>query len=97
MKDRGSSVIVEVATLNLPRLENPLGWDRWLSGLSVPAAAQPSKSAHRSRTQINPGHAPPESKPGHGGAVAPAAQTRLYPPPGESVPGDEKAGNVPCF
>ena len=33
-------------------------------------------------------------KPGHGGAVAPAAAAGLYPPPGEPVPGYAQAGAV---
>ena len=48
-------------------------------GLPVPAASQPSKPAHRSGAEADPGYAPPQSQPGHGGTVAPAAPARLYP------------------
>ena len=61
-------------------LESPLGWNGAVPVLPVPAASQPSQPAHGSRAEADPGHAPPQSKPGHGGTVAPAAETRLYPP-----------------
>ena len=40
-------------------LEGPLGWECGVPGLSVPAAPQPPKPAHRGRTEVDPGHAPP--------------------------------------
>src|SRR5699024_9018353 len=66
-----------------------------IPGLPVPAAPQPSKPAHRGGDEADPGHAPPQSESGYGGVVAPAAAARLHPPPGEPVPGNEKAGAVP--
>ena len=77
-------------------LEGALGWNRGIPGLPVPAAPQPSQPAHRSVTQADPGHAPQEPPPRHGGTVAPAAVAGLHPPSGEPVPGDEKAGPVPA-
>lgn len=68
-------------------LEGPLGWERGIPGLPVPAASQPSQPAHRGGAEADPGYAPPQSKPGHGGTVAPAAEAGLHPPPGELVPG----------
>ena len=67
-------------------LEGPLGWERGIPGLPVPAAPQPSQPAHRRGAEADPGHAPPQSRLGHGGAVAPAAEAGLQPPPGEPVP-----------
>ena len=48
-----------------------------IPGLPVPAAPQPSKPAHRSGAEADPGYAPPQSQPGHGGAVAQAAAEGL--------------------
>ena len=76
-------------------LESTLGWNGGVFGLSVQTAPQPSQSAHRGGDEADSGHAPPQSKSGYGGAVAPAAATGLHPPPGEPVPGNEKAGAVP--
>ena len=45
--------------------------------------------------KLIPGHAPPQSKAGYGGAVVPAAAAGLHPPPGEPVPGNEKLGLFP--
>ena len=75
-------------------LEGTLGWDRAVPGLPVPAATQPSKPAHGGGTEADPGHAPQEPSPWHGGAVAPPASERLHPPPGEPVPCHEEAGPV---
>ena len=74
-------------------LETTLGRHARVLGLLVPAAPQPPKSAHRSGAQADPGSQ--ESYAGHGGAVAPAAATGLYPSSEEPVPGDEKAGAIP--
>ena len=76
-------------------LEETLGRDTGVISLPVPAAPQPSQSAHGSGVEADPGHAPQEPPPRHGGAVAPSAAARLHPPPGEPVPGHEKAGPVP--
>src|SRR5699024_12173963 len=73
-------------------LEGQVGWERGISGLPVSAASQPSQPAYGGRAEADPGYAPPQSKPGHGGTVAPAAETRLYPPPGEPGPDDAQAG-----
>ena len=71
-------------------------WDgsAGISCLPVQDASQPSQPAHRGRAEADPGYAPPESQPGHGGTVAPAAPTGLYPPSGESVPGHAENGPV---
>lgn len=76
-------------------LEGALGWNRGIPGLPVPAATQTPEPAYRGRAEADPGHAPQEPPPRHGGTVAPAAAAWLYPPPGEPVPGHEKAGAVP--
>ena len=75
-------------------LESTLGWNGRVFGLSVQTAPQPSQPAHRGGAEADPGHAPQESKAGHGGTVAPAVSTRIHPPSGKPVPGDEKAGPV---
>ena len=75
-------------------LEEPLGRHARVIGLLVPAATPPSQPAHTGGAEADPGHAPQESKAGHGGTVAPAVSTRIHPPSGKPVPGDEKAGPV---
>ena len=139
MKDRASSVIVEVADNNCTRgdhilheqeyntghgisaipdeicreirrqpsqpevqqepvvhllLEGPVGRHGRIFELSVPAAPQSSEPAHIRGTQAHPGHAPPQSKPWYGRAMAQAAAAGLYPPPGEFVPGHAETGVV---
>ena len=61
----------------------------------VPSAPQPSQSAHRGGDEADSGHAPPQSQPGHGGAVGTGCGSGLHPPPGEPVPGNEKLGLFP--
>ena len=77
-------------------LEGALGWHTGVIGVPLPAAPQPSQPAHRGGAEADLGHAPEKSQVGYGGAVAPAAAARLHPPPGEPVPGNEKAGAVPA-
>ena len=76
-------------------LESLLGWKRGIPGLPVPTAPQTSQPARRGGAEADPGHAPPQSRPEYGGIVAPAAATRLHPPPEEPVPGDEETGTIP--
>ncbi len=44
--------------------------------------------------KLDPRYAPPESRAGPGGIVAPTATARLYPPAGEFVPGAAQTGPV---
>ena len=68
-------------------------WNPW--PLPVPASSQSPKPAHRGRTEAHPGYAKAESNTGNGGTLAPASQTRVYPPSGKPVPDYAQAGNVP--
>lgn len=57
-------------------------WDGMgIFALSVPAAPQPPQPAHGGGAEADPGHAPPQPLSWHGGAMAPAAASGLYPPP----------------
>ena len=75
-------------------LEGPLGRDRAVSGLPVPAAPQPSQPAYGGGAEADSGHAPQEPPPRHGGTVAPSAPERVYPSPGKPVSRHEEAGPV---
>ena len=78
-------------------LEGPLGWECSVPDLPVPAASQPPQPAHRGRAKTNPRYAPPQSRPGYGGAVAPSAEARLYPPAREPVSSHAEVGTVSCI
>ena len=67
-------------------LEAALGWKCGIPGLPVQTASQPPQPAHRGRAKAHPRYAPPQSVAGHDRAVAPSAEARLHPLPGESVP-----------
>ncbi len=140
MKDKASSVIVEVADNNLTRgghilheqeyntrhgisaipdeirreirhqpcqqkvqqkpvvyllLEGALGWKCFFPGLPVPASSQPSEPAHRSRIEADKGYAPPQSRSGYGGTLAPAPPKRLYPTSRKPFPGHAQIGLIP--
>lgn len=66
-------------------LESPLGCEGAIPGLPLPAPSQPSQPAHRGGSEADPGYAPPQPGPGHGGAVIPAAEAELYPTSVEPV------------
>ena len=67
-------------------LEAALGRECGVPGLPVQTASQPPQPAHGGRAKAHPRYAPPQSVAGHDRAVAPSAEARLHPLPGESVP-----------
>ena len=78
-------------------LEGTLGRHSTISGLPLKTPAQSPEAAYIRRTQADSEYAPPQSKSWYGGAVAPAAQTRIHPPPREPVSGHAQTGIIPSM